>query len=118
MLYSLPVDGKTKWLIVTRSNNLPEVSTTFYLNYVTEHGVCPVKVQSEYETDSCVTSAMQCEFWNNVCFFAKKKKRESKVLTFPAKPVYYQSQIPFFFPKGFRSKHPYLVLCFFAEYFP
>lgn len=70
--YGFPIHGaidgwsrKIMWLKVARSNNLPEVPATFYLECVAEHGGCPVKVRSDCGTENGIIAAMQCEFRND-----------------------------------------------------
>lgn len=70
--YGFPIHGaidgwsrKIMWLRVARSNNLPEIPATFYLECVAEHGGCPVKVRTDCGTENCIIAAMQCEFRND-----------------------------------------------------
>ena len=71
--YGFPIHGaidgwsrKIMWLKVARSNNLPEIPATFYLESVSENGECPVKVCSDCGTKNGIIAAMQCEFRNDV----------------------------------------------------
>ena len=75
--YGFPIHGaidgwsrKIMWLKVARSNNLPEIPATFYLESVSENGGCPVKVRSDCGTENGIIAAMQCEFRNDVMTYS------------------------------------------------
>ena len=59
------VDGysrKVLWVETERSNNLPEVTASYYLECVREHGFCPLKTRTDCGTENGIIAAMQCFF--------------------------------------------------------
>ena len=59
------VDGysrKVLWVETERSNNLPEVTASYYLECVKEHGFCPLKTRTDCGTENGIIAAMQCFF--------------------------------------------------------
>ena len=50
------------WLKVCRSNNLPEIPGSFYLDCVARLSGCPEKVRTDNGTENGVIAVMQCLF--------------------------------------------------------
>ena len=50
------------WLKVCRSNNLPEIPGSFYLDCVARLSGCPEKVRTDNDTENGVIAVMQCLF--------------------------------------------------------
>lgn len=71
--YGFPIHGaiddwsrKIMWLKVCRSNNLPEVTASFYLQCVAQQMGCPEKVRTDNGTENGTIAVMQCLFRNDV----------------------------------------------------
>ena len=63
------IDGFSRiviWLRVCRSNNDPVVPATFYLNAITEFGLCPRLLQTDCRTENGIVAAMHCLLMSNV----------------------------------------------------
>ena len=67
--YGFPIHGaidawsrKIMWLKVCRSNNLPEIPGSFYLDCVARLSGCPEKVRTDNGTENGVIAVMQCLF--------------------------------------------------------
>ena len=59
------VDGysrKILWVELERSNNLPEITASYYLECVKEHGFCPLQTRTDCGTENGIIAAMQCYF--------------------------------------------------------
>jgi hypothetical protein len=54
------------WLKVCRSNNLPEIPASFYLECVAEQMGCPEKVRTDNGTENGTIAIMQCLFRDDV----------------------------------------------------
>ena len=71
--YGFPIHGaidgwsrKIMWLKVCRSNNLPEIPASFYLECVVEQMGCPEKVRTDNGTENGTIAIMQCLFRDDV----------------------------------------------------
>lgn len=53
---------KILWVETERSNNLPEVTASYYLECVREHGFCPLQTRTDCGTENGIIAAMQCYF--------------------------------------------------------
>lgn len=63
------IDGwsrKIMWLKVCRSNNLPEIPASFYLECVAERKGCPEKVRTDNGTENGTIAIMQYLFRDDV----------------------------------------------------
>ena len=72
--YGFPIHGcvdgfsrRILWLPVTRSNNNPVVSASYYLETVSALKLCPTLLQTDCDTENNITARTQCHFANDIC---------------------------------------------------